>query len=36
MLRVTQRLRKISESLLDFARIRRETMEAGRIKAADR
>jgi signal transduction histidine kinase len=27
MLRVTQRLRKISESLIDFARVRRETME---------
>lgn len=28
MLRVTQRLRTISESLLDFARVRREVMEA--------
>ena len=32
MLRVTQRLRKISESLLDFARIRRETMEAVELR----
>jgi signal transduction histidine kinase len=32
MLRVTQRLRKISESLLDFARIRRETMEPVELK----
>jgi signal transduction histidine kinase len=28
MLRVTQRLRKISESLVDFARVRKDTMEA--------
>lgn len=32
MLRVTQRLRKISESLVDFARIRRETMEAVELR----
>jgi signal transduction histidine kinase len=32
MLRVTQRLRKISESLLDFARMRRETMGAVELR----
>lgn len=33
MLRVTQRLRKISESLLDFARVRRDTMEPVDLRA---
>ncbi len=32
MLRVTQRLRKISESLVDFARVRKQSMEAVALK----
>ena len=32
MLRVTQRLRKISESLVDFARVRKQSMEPVRLK----
>jgi signal transduction histidine kinase len=32
MLRVTQRIRKISESLIDFARVRRDVMEPVRIR----
>ena len=32
MLRVTQRLRKISEALVDFSRVRRQNMESVRVK----
>lgn len=32
MLRVTQRIRRISESLIDFARVRRDAMEAVRLR----